>query len=151
MMTQLAMSLNKQLANLNVLYVKLQHYHWYVKGQQFFVLHDKFQHLYEELPPVIDELAERILMIGGQPIGTLRQFAEQATIQEAAGNESAETMITQLERDYVQLSEEMKQAIQAAEQQGDVVTADLLTGITAACEKNVWLLRSYAPNTVQHV
>lgn len=150
-MTQITMQLNKQLANLNVMYVKLQHYHWYVNGQQFFVLHEKFQQLYEELPPVIDELAERILTIGGQPIGTLRQFAEQASIQEANGNESAERMVTQLEQDYMQLAKELKQLIQEAEKQDDVVTADLLTSLTASCEKHVWMLRSYMANAVQHV
>lgn len=40
--------LNKQIANWNVLFVKLHNYQWYVKGDQFFTLHAKFEELYNE-------------------------------------------------------------------------------------------------------
>ena len=33
--------LNLLLSNLNVLYRKLQNFHWYVKGKDFFVIHEK--------------------------------------------------------------------------------------------------------------
>ena len=150
-MNQIAMNLNQQLANLNVLYVKLQNYHWFVQGHEFFVLHEKFQHWYEELPPIIDELAERILTIGAQPIGTMRQFIEQASLQEANGNETAEQMMAQLERDYMKMAEEINQAIKHAEHENDAATADLLTGMASTFEKNVWMLRAYMAKAVQHV
>jgi len=150
MTQQLTTHLNRQLANCNVLYVKLQHYHWYVKGEQFFVLHEKFQELYEQMPATIDEIAERILMIGGEPIGTLKQFVEQATIEEAMGTEEAADMVTQLERDYRKLAEEMNQGVKLAETAGDVVTADLYTGLAAAYEKTGWMLRSYMAKIKQH-
>ena len=31
-------TLNTQVANFSVLYMKLHHYHWYVKGESFFTL-----------------------------------------------------------------------------------------------------------------
>lgn len=31
---------NKQVADWTVLYVKLHNYHWYVKGKDFFTLHE---------------------------------------------------------------------------------------------------------------
>lgn len=40
--------LNKQVANWNVLYVKLHNYHWYVTGPHFFTLHEKFEEFYNE-------------------------------------------------------------------------------------------------------
>ncbi|MGO4274881.1 Dps family protein, partial [Paenibacillus sp. TAF58] len=40
--------LNKQIANWGLLYVKLHNFHWYVKGNQFFTLHVKFEELYNE-------------------------------------------------------------------------------------------------------
>jgi len=149
-MNQVIAHLNQQLANCNVLYVKLQHHHWYVQGESFFVLHSKFQELYEQLPPVIDEIAERILTIGGEPIGTLKQFLEHATLDEAKQGASAEQMVIQLMKDYSQLAEEMKQGIQLAETNGDPSTADLYTGLVSSFEKTVWMLRSYLANSMQH-
>jgi len=148
-MKQVIANLNQQLANCNVLYVKLQNYHWYVKGEHFFVLHEKFQELYEQLPPVIDEIAERILTIGGDPVGTLKQFVEMATIQEAKSGESAEQMVIHLEKDYNQLAQELKQGIQIAEANNDPSTADLYTGLASSFEKTVWMLQSYLANSLQ--
>jgi len=149
-MNQVIAHLNQQLANCNVLYVKLQNYHWYVQGDHFFMLHAKFQELYEQLPPVIDEIAERILTIGGKPAGTLAQFVELATIQEAKTGETAEEMVIQLEKDYQQLAQELKQGIQIAEANHDPSTADLYTGLASSFEKTVWMLKSYLANSVLH-
>lgn len=149
-MNTLTTHLNQQLANSNVLYVKLQNYHWNVKGEQFFVLHEKFQTFYEELASAIDEIAERILMIGGVPLGTIKQFLETSTISEASESERADQMVAQLEKDYEQLVRELKQAISVAEDAGDVSTADLLTGLAASFEKNVWMLQAYMATSMQH-
>lgn len=149
-MNPLVEHLNQQLANLNVLYVKLQNYHWYVKGEQFFVLHEKFQDFYEQLPPVIDEIAERILTIGGEPIGTLQLFAKHASIKEAQGEEQAMDMVARLEEDYRLLAEEMNRGVKLAEEADDPSTADLYTGLAADLEKKGWLLRSYLAKALQH-
>lgn len=47
--TSLEQVLNEQVANLNVLYVKIHNYHWYVKGENFFTLHVKFEELYNDV------------------------------------------------------------------------------------------------------
>ncbi|MBY8909064.1 DNA starvation/stationary phase protection protein, partial [Salinicoccus roseus] len=58
-------ALNLQVANFTVLWTKLHNYHWYVKGHNFFSLHDKFEELYDTASTYVDELAERLLAIGG--------------------------------------------------------------------------------------
>ena len=60
--------LNRQVANLNVLYVKIHNYHWYVKGPNFFTLHVKFEEFYNEVTVQMDEIAERILTLKGSPL-----------------------------------------------------------------------------------
>ena len=72
---------NKQVANWTVLFTKLHNFHWYVKGHQFFVLHDKFEELYNEAAIHIDELAERLLALEGKPVGTLKESLELASIK----------------------------------------------------------------------
>lgn len=45
----LEQALNQQVANFSILYVKIHNYHWYVKGEQFFTLHAKFEELYNDV------------------------------------------------------------------------------------------------------
>lgn len=106
--------LNRQIANWNVLYVKLHHYHWFVKGEQFFTLHAKFEELYNEAAAYIDDLAERLLTIGGKPAATLKQYLELATIREATGSETAEQMVKTLAEDFSSVVRELKQGVEIA-------------------------------------
>ena len=75
--------LNIFLSDLNVFYRKLQNYHWNAQGKDFFRTHEKLEELYNEVNESIDEIAEHILILGGQPLGTLKDYLATSTIQEA--------------------------------------------------------------------
>ena len=60
----LAEKLNELLADYSIFYQNIRGYHWNIKGDKFFELHDKFQELYENLFVKIDEVAERIRTLG---------------------------------------------------------------------------------------
>lgn len=135
--------LNKQISNWSVLYVKLHHFHWFIKGSQFFTLHTKFEELYNEADQYIDDLAERILAIGGQPLSTMKDYLAQSTVKEAAGNENAEAMVKGLVADFGVVIAELKEGIQAAEAAEDESTADMFIGMRTALEKHVWMLKSF--------
>ncbi|MBA9085071.1 starvation-inducible DNA-binding protein [Fontibacillus solani] len=141
--TSLEQVLNEQVANLNVLYVKLHNYHWYVKGSNFYSLHSKFEELYNEVTAQMDAVAERLLTIKGSPSATIKEYLEIATIQEATGNEDASTMVQNLIEDFATLSESFQEGLDLADKAEDDVTADLLTGFKSDIEKHMWMLRSY--------
>ncbi|MFD1954966.1 Dps family protein [Paenibacillus thailandensis] len=135
--------LNRQIANWSVLYVKLHNYHWYVKGSQFFTLHEKFQQLYEEAALHVDELAERLLSLKGQPIATMRNYLEASSIKEATGEENAVQMVDTLIGDFETVIEELKAGMSAAQEAGDETTADMLLAIHTSLEKHVWMLSAF--------
>jgi starvation-inducible DNA-binding protein len=135
--------INKQVANWSVLYIKLHQYHWYVKGQQFFTLHTKFEELYNEASTYIDELAERLLALGGQPVATMTKFLEIATVQEAEGSETAEQMVQVTIDDFTKIIDELKEGLKIAQSVNDEATSDLFLGIHASLEKHVWMLGSF--------
>ncbi|MBU9723753.1 MULTISPECIES: Dps family protein [Bacillaceae] len=135
--------MNKQLANWNVLNTKLHHYHWYVKGPDFFTLHEKFEEIYNEAAGYIDEIAERILTIGGEPVSTLRDYLNLSTLDEATGGESANDMVAALSQDFTNLTSELNTVIEVAEESNDHPTADLFIGIKASVEKHNWMLKAY--------
>ncbi|GAF66944.1 Dps family protein [Alkalihalobacillus trypoxylicola] len=135
--------LNKQVANWSVLFTKLHNYHWYVKGPQFFTLHEKFEELYNEAATHIDELAERLLALKGKPLATMKEHLEAASVKEGNYNLNAEDMVSNLVDDFNILIEELKEGMDAAEELGDETTADMLLAIHQSLEKHNWMLRSF--------
>lgn len=143
MAKQLMDIVNKQIANWSVLYIKLHNYHWYVKGSQFFTLHEKFEQLYNEAALHIDELAERLLALGGAPVATMKECLEQSSVKEATGQETAEQMVATIVSDFETMIAELKEGMQVADEVGDETTGDMLLGIHQSLEKHVWMLKSF--------
>ncbi|MDL4841997.1 Dps family protein [Aquibacillus rhizosphaerae] len=132
-----------QLSNWNVLYTKLHNFHWYVTGPDFFTLHEKYEELYTEAAGYIDEIAERILTIGGKPLATLTDYLKHTSLKEATGKEDAREMVAQLVSDFELITSESKDVIVVAEENSDEVTADMFTGIRVSLEKHGWMLSAY--------
>ena len=76
-------NLNTFLSDLNVFYRKLQNYHWNVKGKDFFQAHAKLEELYGYINEAVDEVAENLLMLNAKPFASLRDFLDNADIEEA--------------------------------------------------------------------
>jgi starvation-inducible DNA-binding protein len=143
MTTTLTDIVNQQIANWSVLYIKLHNYHWFVKGSQFFTLHTKFEELYNEAALHIDELAERLLALGGAPVATMKECLEKSSVKEATGKETAEEMVGTLVSDFETMIQELKKGMQVADEVGDETTGDMLLGIHQSLEKHVWMLKSF--------
>lgn len=135
--------LNKQVANWNVLFVKLHNYHWFVKGNAFFTLHEKFEEYYDEAAVHIDELAERVLAIGGRPVATMKEYLEISSIEEGTGKETATEMVEVLVADYSLFLKELKEGMKLAQEEDDEMTSDMLLGIHTALEKRIWMLKAF--------
>lgn len=140
---QLQEAVNKQVANWTVLFTKLHNFHWYVKGHHFFVLHEKFEELYNEAAEYIDDLAERLLALEGSPIATLTEALETSSIKEAKGGESADEMVKIIVKDFQVLIDELKVGMDLAAEAGDETTGDMLLAVHQSLEKHNWMLRAY--------
>jgi starvation-inducible DNA-binding protein len=135
--------LNKQISNWSVLFVKLHNYHWFVKGGQFFTLHEKFEELYNEAAGYIDELAERVLAINGKPLASMKEYLAQASVKEASGSENADGMVKAVTADFQMMIVELKEGMKAAEAAEDESTGDMLLAIHTSLEKHIWMLKSF--------
>ncbi|MEH6908293.1 Dps family protein [Neobacillus drentensis] len=148
MENQLVNILNKQIANWSVLYTKLHNYHWYVKGGQFFTLHIKFEEFYNEAGLHVDELAERLLAIGGKPAATMKEYLEISSIKEATGNETADEMVESVINDFSIIIGELKEGMSYAADKSDETTGDMLLAIHSGLEKHVWMLTAFLGRTI---
>lgn len=135
--------LNVQVANWSVLYTKLHHYHWFVKGPMFFGLHEKFEDLYDEAKAVVDEAAERLLAVGGTPISTLKDFLATATIEEVTGEPNTVEMVTALVEDYKVIKTSLLELADVAEKADDIVTADFAIDLVGKIDLHVWMFTAY--------
>ncbi len=134
--------LNQELSNFSVLYIKLHRYHWFIQGNMFFELHQKFEDWYEETAKAIDVAAERILSIHGRPLATMSMFLKKATIREAEADDEPSEMLRVLHDNFKQISGELSEGRKLCDALDDAVTADLLTQWQAKLEKYQWMLRS---------
>src|SRR2546421_3428077 len=76
--------LQRQVANAFVLYANYKHYHWQLFGPFFRDLHKMFDEFAEEVLGTIDQMAERIRMIGPDVQNVqLKQMQEAANVQSA--------------------------------------------------------------------
>lgn len=142
-MSKVEQGLNGLLADSTVLYEKLHAFHWFVAGPQFFQLHAKFEELYDRVAEVVDDVAERILTIGGAPIATLRETIEKAEIKEYDGTKAGPDMIAALAADFTHLLSKSRSVIETAEDASDRGTCNLLDGLCDELEKTLWMLKAW--------
>lgn len=116
--------MNRQVSNFAVLYFKLHRYHWFVHGPHFYGLHEKFEELYDEAAHVLDDLAERILAIGGRPLATMSMYLKETTLKEAEADDEEQEMLSVLLRDFEQIAGELQTGIELCDQYKDEGTAD---------------------------
>lgn len=137
--------LNQMVATHGVFFTKLHQYHWYVKGQNFFVLHEKFEELYDDVNAKFDELAERLLTIGGEPYSTLSEFIEHSSLNETPYKKeiSSDKMVELVVDDYKTIQSDLEKGIELAGEADDNVTEDLYIGYKTEIEKTLWMLTAY--------
>lgn len=133
--------LQKQVANAFILYLNYKHYHWQTFGPLFRDLHRLFDEFAEEVYGTIDEIAERVRMIGQNPVSRIEEFQQTASIKSAAQNSDMREMIREADQNSLQIIKEMREAIKTANNEDDPGTADVLTRFVQIHEKQEWWLR----------
>ncbi|MDD2279803.1 MAG: DNA starvation/stationary phase protection protein [Bacteroidales bacterium] len=117
-------------------------YHWNIVGKQFFQLHEKFEELYDTLNEMADEIAERILMLGGTPVHAFSKYIKMATIKEKENISTVEATVKEALNEILELLKNEREIAALAADNGDEGTVDLVTGYIAAQEKLVWMLNA---------
>lgn len=136
--------LEQLLADEYVLYTKYRNAHWNVEGIDFHSKHVFFEEEYGKLENTIDEVAERIRMLGMYAPGTMARFLELSELNENGPeqNDSASFMKILLEDHRTVIQFIRKNIGENAEAHNDEGTADFITAIMQMHEQMAWMLRS---------
>lgn len=123
--------LNAQLADTFDLFSQTKQAHWNVKGMQFYHLHDLYDEIAGELLAYVDLIAERGVILGGSATGTVRMAAQSTRLKEfSEGAISSKASVSALVDRFAALAKSTREAIDTADEAGDMDTADLLTEVS---------------------
>jgi starvation-inducible DNA-binding protein len=136
--------LNARLADALDLSAQCKQAHWNVKGPQFAALHALFDTLHANVNVHIDTIAERVVALGGTALGTVGIAAQKTSLPAypvdiRSGRDHADRMSIA----FAAFGRNVREAIEAAEEAGDAVTADLFTGVAAQTDKDLWMLDAH--------
>jgi starvation-inducible DNA-binding protein len=141
--TELVDSLNALLCNYMVLYQKIRNFHWNVKGPEFFDVHEKFEEEYLTAAEDIDDVAERVRILGFTPTSTLKEYIAKADIEEPSGEVAAMDMVRAIVADYETLISFIIDAIDLASEHGDVGTKEMLQAMLLTKEEKHWMFSAF--------
>ena len=128
------------LADFQVFYSNLRNFHWNVKGHGFFVLHSKYEELYNDAAEKVDEVAERILQLGSTPESRFSEYLKVTEIKEADVVSCSKEALDLLLNYYKTLIARERRIIEVASEAHDDTTVSLVSDFLKEQEKTVWML-----------
>ena len=134
-------SLQRQVANAFVLYSNYKHYHWQTYGPLFRDLHKLFDDLAIGVLETVDEFAERIRMIGQDPIFAPQEVLDNASVRVSQSPLTVRQMVEEARQNLAIVIKEMRDGAREAEEADDPGTVDLLSRSVQVHEKYEWWLR----------
>ncbi len=116
--------------------------HWNVQGPLFASLHELFETMYKDLEKLIDEVAERKVIIGEAADGRPEAVAEHVKLTKfPTGTISDKQSLDVLTARYLEFSDNLAQRL---EQTGetDITTQDILIKVKRIVDMHLWQLRA---------
>ena len=143
--TELCALLNRRLADAIDLQLQLKQAHWNVKGPHFIGLHELFDKIAEDVETYVDEIAERVVQLGGIAQGTVRAAASRSRLEEypptiADGLAHVEAVAKALSA----FGREARVSIEEANTLDDADTADLFTEVSRGIDKRLWFVEAHS-------
>ena len=136
--------LNLRLADSADIHSQVKWAHWNVKGQDFYQLHLLFDSIAEHLEEQIDNLAERITVLGGVANGTVRESAAKSSLPQAdLAAADGPAMVRFLVHNLGHYANALRTAVKESDDLDDAITSDLFTQLTREMDKDLWFLEAH--------
>ncbi|MFY0627848.1 MAG: DNA starvation/stationary phase protection protein [Reichenbachiella sp.] len=135
--------LNGLLADFQIFYQNLRGFHWNIQGRNFFELHVKFEELYTDAAVKIDEIAERILTIGGTPIHTFQDYLDTSEIAPVNNVHDGETAVKTIVSNLQHIIEKENAIKEQSGENGDGGTEDQMSAFIEEQEKVLWMYNAW--------
>jgi len=140
---ELSKDLNVLLANFQRYYQNLRGIHWNIKGKRFFDLHVKFEELYTDANLKVDEIAERILTLGGVPLHTFEDYVEHSTVPQGKNVSGDENAIRLIVDSLTRLLVLERGILNDSGNANDEGTNSMMSDFITEQEKTVWMMKAW--------
>ena len=138
--------LNANLANLIDLTLDGKQCHWNLQGSGFIGVHQLLDETTERLREVSDTIAERIVILGGEPNGLASRVAKDSVLNDYPTDiTEVDQHVRELTSRYKTVAETLREAIETAGDAGDEDTADLFTEASRIIDKDAWFIGANNP------
>ncbi|HOM63248.1 MAG TPA: DNA starvation/stationary phase protection protein [Dysgonamonadaceae bacterium] len=138
-----AEELQTLLADFQVFYTNMRGFHWNVKGRGFYQLHELFEKMYDDAAEKIDEIAERILMLGEVPAHNFSHYLKASQIKESGVVSDPDEIVKLILESLKILISQERKVLDLAAEGSDEVTVAMISDFLTEQEKSVWMLTSY--------
>ncbi len=118
-------------------------FHWNIKGENFFVLHEKFEELYDDLFEKNDEIAERILTLGQAPTHSYSTYIKVAKEKEATDISDAKGSVCSILKSFELLIKKQREILDVSAEADDEGTNALMSDYISEQEKLMWMYASF--------
>ncbi len=135
--------LNDLLADYQLFYQNLRGLHWNIKGKEFFELHVKFEEFYNDAIIKIDEIAERILTLEGEPLHTYSAYLKASEIKEEKSVTDGVKGVEIIIKNFGVLILKEREILSLAADANDEGTVSLMSDYITETEKTLWMLNAY--------
>jgi starvation-inducible DNA-binding protein len=141
--------LNQLLADTITLRDLYKKHHWHVSGPTFYALHLLYDRHAGQQEELIDQLAERVMALGGVAVAMAADVAETTFIpRPPKGREDVQTQLSRLLHAHEIVLKEARTMARIAGEGGDLGTNDLLVSeVVRTNEAQVWFLSEHLVNT----
>ena len=138
-------NLNQLLADTMTLRDMYKKHHWQAAGHTFYQLHLLFDKHHGEQDELVDQIAERIQLLGGISLAMAADVAETTMIPRVPrGREEAPVQISRLLEAHEMILKEARTMAKQASDMGDDGTNDLLvSAVIRTNELQVWFLAEH--------
>jgi len=145
---QLNTLLNQRLASAVDLQLQMKQAHWNVKGPSFIGLHELFDKVAEAVAGYVDQIAERVVQLGGVAEGTVRMAAAKTRLTEYSPEISdGLAHVESVARALSTFGQEARDTIYEADELEDADTADLFTEVSRGIDKWLWFVEAHTQAT----
>ena len=140
-----ASELNKLLADEVILYFKTRNYHWNIEGTNFNELHLFYENQFNQLDAIMDEVAERIRILGHYTEARLVDYLKIANLVEQPYTNKQELQMKDLLSSHETIIHNLRKLVTLFDEIfKDIGSSDFVTQLLGRHEKMAWMIRAYS-------